>query len=173
MNLTFHIAAAVAVFATIRAISHANAVYTLLYFIVSLLAVALIFYLVGAPFIAALEVIVYAGAIIVLFLFVIMLLAPGTGAADPGGDWLRPRHWIGPGLLCAVLLGVTISVIVQEPGHAGPAAASVVEPRAIGMALFGPYLIAVQLAALLLLGGLAGASHLSRRPTAGRKGGAA
>ncbi|MEO8977379.1 MAG: NADH-quinone oxidoreductase subunit J, partial [Casimicrobiaceae bacterium] len=58
----FYIAAAIAIVATILAITRANPVHALLYLVVSLLAVAVIFFMLGAPFIAALEVIIYAGA---------------------------------------------------------------------------------------------------------------
>jgi NADH-quinone oxidoreductase subunit J len=51
-----------------------NVVHALLYLIVSLLAVAVVFYVLGAPFVAALEVIIYAGAIMVLFFFVFLIL---------------------------------------------------------------------------------------------------
>ena len=78
MNLVFYISALVAVIATTMVITRLNAVHALLYLIVSLLSVALIFFVLGAPFVAALEVIVYAGAIMVLFVFVIMMLNLGV-----------------------------------------------------------------------------------------------
>ena len=59
-----------------------NAVHALLYLIVSLLAVAVVFYVLGAPFVAALEVIIYAGAIMVLFVFVVMMLNLGEHAVS-------------------------------------------------------------------------------------------
>ena len=74
MTAAFYVAAVVAVLATAMVITRANAVHALLYLVVSLLAVAIVFYVLGAPFAAALEVIVYAGAIMVLFVFVIMML---------------------------------------------------------------------------------------------------
>jgi NADH-quinone oxidoreductase subunit J len=77
MNTTFYLAAVVAVLATVMALTRLNAVHALLYLIVSLLAVSLVFFTLGAPFIAALEVIIYAGAIMVLFVFVIMMLNLG------------------------------------------------------------------------------------------------
>jgi NADH-quinone oxidoreductase subunit J len=52
------------------AITRLNAMHALLYLMVSLLAVAVVFFTLGAPFVAALEVIIYAGAIMVLFIFV-------------------------------------------------------------------------------------------------------
>jgi NADH-quinone oxidoreductase subunit J len=66
MEIAFYIAAAVAIIATVLMLASLNVVHALLYLIVSLLAVAVVFYVIGAPFVAALEVIIYAGAIMVL-----------------------------------------------------------------------------------------------------------
>lgn len=77
MNVVFYVAAAVAVLSTVMVIVRLNAVHSLLYLVVSLVSVSLIFFVLGAPFIAALEVIIYAGAIMVLFVFVIMMLNLG------------------------------------------------------------------------------------------------
>lgn len=74
MNILFLIAAAVAIIATIMTVTRRNAIHALLYLIVSFLSVAVIFYLAGAPYAAALEIIVYAGAIVILFVFVVMML---------------------------------------------------------------------------------------------------
>ena len=83
MVTLFFIAAAVAIIATFMVITHLEAVHALLHLVVSLLAVALIFYLLGAPFIAVLEVIIYAGAIMVLFVFVVMVLNLMIGLLTP------------------------------------------------------------------------------------------
>jgi NADH-quinone oxidoreductase subunit J len=74
MPITFYVAGAVAVISTLMMLTRYNAIHALLYLIISLLAVAVVFFTVGAPFIAALEVIIYAGAIMVLFVFAVMLL---------------------------------------------------------------------------------------------------
>ena len=81
MTIVFYISGAVAIPSTALMITRLHAVHALLYLIVSLLAVSVVFYTLGAPFIAALEVIVYAGAIMVLFVFVVMLLNLGEQAA--------------------------------------------------------------------------------------------
>ena len=75
--ILFTITSAVAIFATVMMITRLNAVHGLLYLILSLLAVGVIFFLLGAHFAAVLEVIIYAGAIMVLFVFVIMMLNQG------------------------------------------------------------------------------------------------
>ncbi len=70
MEIVFYLSAFVAVFATFMVITNDSAVHALLYRVVSLLSAAMIFFPLGAPFAALLEVIVYSGAILVLFLFV-------------------------------------------------------------------------------------------------------
>ena len=69
--MVFYAASAIAIAATLLMLTRLNAVHALLYLIISLIAVAVIFYCLGAPFVAALEVIIYAGAIMVLFVFVV------------------------------------------------------------------------------------------------------
>ena len=161
MPIVFYIAAAVAIIATLRVITVLNAVHALLYLIVSLLAVALIFFALGAPFAAALEVIIYAGAIMVLFVFVIMMLNLGPQATAQERQWFQPKMWGGPAILALVLIVELIFVLAS--GGRQASAVSVVEPKQVGIALFGPYLLGVELASLLLLAGLVGAYHLGRR----------
>ena len=160
MTAAFYVAAVIAVVATAMVIVGTNAVHALLNLVVSLLAVAIVFYVEGAPFAAALEVIVYAGAIMVLFVFVVMMLNLGTDAAAQERGWLMPRIWVAPGLLSAVLLGELIYMLWQGEGAVRDAA--VVSPRQVGALFFGPYLLAVELASMLLLAGLVGAYHLGR-----------
>src|SRR5512139_2674050 len=105
MTVLFYLSAFIAVLATVLVITRTNAVHALLYLIVSLLAVALIFFLLGAPFVAALEVIIYAGAIMVLFLFVVMMLNQGPPAVKQEERWLKPGIWTGPSILAIILLG--------------------------------------------------------------------
>lgn len=160
MTATFYTAAAIAIVATALAISRKHAVHALLYLIVSLLAVALIFFVLGAPFVAALEVIIYAGAIMVLFVFVLMLLNLGSQSVEQERRWLTPRTWIGPLVLTIVLFGELLYALASR----GPATTgSLVDPRQVGIVLFGRYAIGVELASMLLLAGLIGAYHLGRR----------
>ena len=161
MNVFFYIAAAVAVASTAMVVTRLNAIHALLYFIVSLFAVALIFFLLGAPFIAALEVIIYAGAIMVLFIFVVMLLNLGKEAEDQEREWLTPGMWAGPTILATVLL-MELGYVLARGGGAR-STAGVVSPKEVGKVLFGPYLLGVELASMLLLAGLVGAYHLGRQ----------
>jgi NADH-quinone oxidoreductase subunit J len=160
MTFLFYISAVIAVLATVLVITRSNAVHALLYLIVSLLAVALCIFALGAPFAAALEVIIYAGAIMVLFVFVIMMLNLGSDAASRERQWLEPRAWRGPALLCAVLLAELLQFLTVEP--AAGSAAGAAGPKAVGIGLFGPYVLGVELASMLMLAALVGAYHLGR-----------
>jgi NADH-quinone oxidoreductase subunit J len=156
--IAFYIAAVIAIVATVLVITLKSAVHALLYLAVSLIAVAVIFYDLGAPFIAGLEVIVYAGSIIVLFIFVVMMLNLGKRATAAEAALLKPAMWIGPVALAAILIGEMAYLL--EHGAMGVPAVSVVTPRAVGIALYGPYLIGVELSSMLLMAALVGAYHL-------------
>lgn len=160
MVAAFYIAAAVAVVATAMVIINVNVVHALLCLVISLLAVAIVFYVLGAPFAAALEVIVYAGAIMVLFVFVLIMLNTGEAAIQQERHWLTPWIWAGPTGLSAILLGEFVYLLWQSPVVA--ASGSLVGPRQVGALLFGPYLLGVELASMLLLAGLVSAYHLGR-----------
>src|SRR5574337_1397189 len=114
MDLLFYISACVTVLSTVLIIAGKNAVHALLYLIVSLLAMALIFFSLGAPFAAALEVIIYAGAIMVLFVFVIMMLNLGDRAARRESRWLTPGIWTGPSLLAMILLAELVHLLTTD-----------------------------------------------------------
>jgi NADH-quinone oxidoreductase subunit J len=167
VNAVFYISAAVAVVATAMALTRLNAVHALLYLIVSLLAVALVFFCLGTPFVAALEVIIYAGAIMVLFVFVIMMLNLGPHASEQERSWLTPSIWIRPAVLGLILLSELAYAIVRSGGSLTSATA--VGPKEVAITLFGPYVLGVEIASLLLLAGLVGACHLGRRADAETK----
>jgi len=160
LEVAFYVAGVIAVLSTALAISRLVAVHALLYLIVSLLAVAVAFYTMGAPLVAALEVIIYAGAIVVLFIFVVMMLNLGAEARKTEREWLTAKTWIGPVILSAILLAEVIYLIIRAGPHG--AIGDVVTPKEVGLALYGPYLIGVELASMLLLGALVGACHLGR-----------
>jgi NADH-quinone oxidoreductase subunit J len=157
MELAFYIAGAVAVISTVLMLTRLNVVHALLYLIVSLLGVAVDFLVLGAPFVAALEVIIYAGAIMVLFVFAVMMLNLGKHAVEMETQWLTPGIWTGPAVLAGLLI---LEVIYLARGSAAGVATGAVLPGEVGVALYGPYLIGVELASTLLLAGLVGAYHL-------------
>ena len=160
MIFVFYISAAVAISSTLLVITRTNAVHALLFLILSFLAMGLVFYSIGAPFIAALEVIIYAGAIMVLFLFVIMLLNLGRQAIQLEKSWMERNVWISASMICMILL-VEVAFIVL--GINQPETLRHIEPQTLSLSLFGPYLLGVELASILLLTGIVGAFHLGRK----------
>jgi NADH-quinone oxidoreductase subunit J len=168
MNGLFIIAGVIAVISAAMAVSRANAVHALLYLVVSLLAVAMIFFILGAPFAAVLEVIIYAGAIMVLFVFVIMMLNV-NGARWQEKQLLKPSAWVFPVMLILILAVELISVM--RPGAKQYYQIIMVGPVQVGIDLLGPYLLGVELASMLLLAGLVGAYHLAVHIGNNRRGG--
>lgn len=162
MEIVFYVTAVIAVVATILTITRLNPIHALLYLIVSLLAVATVFYVLGAPFIAALEVIIYAGAIMVFFVFVVMMLNLGKRTLEIERGWLRPAMWIGPAILAAILTGEVAFLLYARP--VPRLLANIVGPKEVAIALYQPYLLGVELASFLLMAGLVGAYHIGMRP---------
>jgi NADH:ubiquinone oxidoreductase subunit K/NADH:ubiquinone oxidoreductase subunit 6 (subunit J) len=117
MESLFYLAGLVAVIATIAALTRSNAAHALIYLIVSLLAVAVMFFLMGAPFAAALEIVIYAGAIMVLFVFVIMMLNLGETGITREREWLNPRFWVVPGIMAALLLFELLLAMSRVSGN--------------------------------------------------------
>lgn len=163
MHLSFYIAAAVAVLATIMVITRYNMIHALLYLVVSFLAIAIVFFVLGAPFIAALEIIVYAGAIVVLMIFAIMMLNLRAESVDQERQWVTREILIGPCVLAVILLAEVIYIVATSGAATGEVAEKVIESKAVGMALYGPYVIGVELSGILLMAGIVGAYHLGRQ----------
>jgi len=105
-------------------------------------------------------VIVYAGAIMVLFVFVVMMLNLGKKSTELERQLQHGGMWVGPSILAAILIA-EVAYLIASPGTA-VYGSTLIDPKQVGIALFGPYLIGVELASMLLLGALVGAYHLGR-----------
>lgn len=164
MAIAFYLASLVAIIATLRVITTSSPIHALLYMVVSLLAVAMTFFYMGAPFAGALEIIVYAGAIMILFVFTVMMLNLNEETRRQEKRWLTPRIWVGPALLAAVLFGeLAWALWTHRAGGGGQAiGTSLVDSKAVGISMFGTYLLLVELASMLLLAALVAAYHLGK-----------
>jgi NADH-quinone oxidoreductase subunit J len=143
-----------------------NPVRSVLSLVVAFFGLAGAYVMLGAPFIGALQVIVYAGAILVLFLFVLMLLNIAHPPADRGG---RPVQAL-LGSLATVAFAAMLLGALRSSGTALPAAtpvppdpASLGEPSSLARVLFGDYLLHFEAISVLLLAALVGAFVLARR----------
>lgn len=158
-GVIFYLLAALLVVSTAMAVSRTRLVHAVVYLVISFFATALLFYLLGAPFIAALEVIIYAGAIMVMFLFMIMTLSMEerqTREATP----LRP--WAPAIVLTGVSLVLLAALIWQGPGHGSPLKAAMASPPDFGAYIFREYWFSVEVASFLLFVALVGALYLGR-----------
>ena len=160
MTTLFYISSIVAIASTIMVITRYHPVHALMYLAVSFLSVGMIFLSLGAPFVAALEVIVYAGAIIVLFIFVVMMLNLGRETAQQEKEWLKPKVWLVPSILVLILLAEMIVLLFK--GSEKEMLVSVVDPRKVALSLYGEYIIAVELTGFLLMAGIVGAAHIGK-----------
>ena len=155
----FYLLSAVTLIGTLCAITSTQAVRAIIYLVTSFFALALIFYLLGAPLVAAFEVIIYAGAIMVLFLFVIMMLDlghPEKLRTPRLSDW-----W--PACLLFVALFGSIALIVATRENPTVTGFTGISVREFSLTLFKRYGIAVEIISMQLLFALVGALYLGRR----------
>jgi NADH-quinone oxidoreductase subunit J len=161
MQLGFYVPAVIAIISSILVITRVNAVHALLYLIVSLFSVAVVFFTLGSPFAAALEIIIYAGAIMVLFIFAVMLLNLGQEADAEEKKLLNFKLWIGPGILSLILL-IQLFVILLSNNTSG-IEMQTITPKEVGISLFHKYLLGVELSGMLLMSGIVGAFYLGEK----------
>jgi NADH-quinone oxidoreductase subunit J len=168
VDLAWWVFASLAVGGGFGTVLSRSPVASLLFLVLSFFSLAALYVLLGAHFIAAIQVIVYAGAIMVLFLFVIMLLNLGH---DYRSD-LRHAGWVIVGFLTAGLIGYVLSTALADPAAVaagpGPEAieSSIRELNAVGaiaQPLFRDFLVPFELTSLLLLVAIIGAVLLAKR----------
>ena len=158
----FYALAAVAIFASLRVVTLANPVHAILSMIVLLLAISGIFFVLGAPFAGALEIVVYAGAIMVLFVFVIMMLNLGMSNDEREERWLDAGTWAVPTGLTIIIAVVLYALIGLNHTDTAMIGGTTISAKAVGTVLFTKYVMLVEVAALLLLAALVAAYHLGK-----------
>ncbi len=165
MNILFYTSAVIAVISALLVITNTNVMRAVMSLLVLILAVSSIFYTLGAPFVAVLQIIVYAGAILVLFVFVVMILNQGKEAQVLERKWIVGGLGILPLLLTAILL-VEFALTLASPEAA---VGSTVLPKVVGISLFTDYMVGVELASVLLLAALVAAFHFGHMPKSSEK----
>ena len=168
LEAVFWTQAVVAIGAAILCVTRRSPVASALWLIVTLFATAVMYVLLDAHFIAALQVMVYSGAIMVLFLFVIMLLNLGDRLAVDMKGWFGR----GVGLALAAFVGLELWVVTtvvpidQIRLPAGEMDRIMVDQGAVQVVaelLYTDYLVPFELTAVLLLAAIAGAVVLAKR----------
>ena len=156
----FLIFAVLAVASSLVVVMHRSPVYATMSLVVTLFSVAVLFVLLGAPFLGALQILIYAGAIVVLFLFVIMLLNLQKSDANRS----RGQLWVAlPGAL--IFIGM-VGLVFWRAGAPDlqPLTEELVSLKGLATALFTGYLLPFEIVGLLLLVAVIGATVAARRP---------
>jgi NADH-quinone oxidoreductase subunit J len=157
-TVCFYLLALVIIAATVLAITRRHPVHAVVYLVLSFLGSALLYYLLGAPFLAALEIIIYAGAIMVLFLFVIMMLKSEVVLEDQF-EW---KKWMPAIVLSLIYLVLALLLVSHDPRSRIPLQPALASPRELGRFVFERYWISVEMISLLLLISLVAVIQLGR-----------
>ena len=160
----FYMLAAVIAGATAMTVTRRSLVHAVVWLVVSFLGTAMLFYLLGAPMLAALEVIIYAGAIMVLFLIVVMLMADEK--MEGASAMLSHLFFlVGTG---GVSFGLVLLFLTVNPGRLAILDIAAVSPAEFGHYVFRHYWLAVEIISLLLFVALVGSYYLGRDRKDGR-----
>ncbi len=157
--ILFVIFGAISVGGAIMVVTRRHPMASALYLILTLFAVAALFVLRQAHFLAAIQVIVYAGAVVVLFIFVIMLINVPESRLPV--ERLSGMRFLGA--TAAGLLILESALVARRFGMAGTPATDAGSVRAVGIALFTDYLLAFEITSVLLLAAVIGAIALAKK----------
>ncbi len=158
-NVIFGVLALVMVVAGFKLVTTRNVVRAALFLAVVLAGVAGQFLLLAAEFVAVVQILVYIGAVVVLLLFGVMLTrAPIGTVADVDND----QRWLGA-LVSLLLLAALATVLNDAWGSEKIEFGAIQSVGQISDAIFGPYVIAFEVASILLLAALVGAVAIARR----------
>jgi NADH-quinone oxidoreductase subunit J len=164
--IAFYTLSALILLFGILVISARNTVHSVLFLVVNFLFVAALYVLLGAQFLAVIQVIVYAGGIVVLYLFVVMLV----NLKRPPEVHKDPRRQSRLGLVLAVAVLAEFGVIALYSRLAPLVATKTTSGgltsdnvRDVGLALYRDYLVPFEVASILLLVAMVGAIVLAKR----------
>lgn len=160
-TLIFLLFALVAVGSSLVVVMHRNPVYSTMSLVVTLFSVAVLFVLLGAPFIGAIQILVYTGAILVLFLFVIMLLNITREETAVS----QQKVQMGGALLGALVFGGMLALLFWNASRPmDPMTENLVDMKALARQMFGEYLLPFEIVGMLLLVAVIGATIAARKP---------
>jgi NADH-quinone oxidoreductase subunit J len=190
--MVFLITGTVAVASAVLVVALRNPVHSALFLMLSFLSVAIIFFMLGAEFVGAVQILVYAGGIMVLFLFAVMLI----NVKGLPGEAVFSKYWKGAVVVGAGLFVVFASIVrtgdyaaeIDNPAAFGRQNVRITEPvkmpdgrivprqrdesrstnaETVGMALYGDYVVPFEVASIFLLVAMIGAIVIGRRELSG------
>lgn len=155
-DFIFYLSSGIAIGTSVAIIFVKQAMHAAVYLIISLLALAVDFYLLGSPLLAVLQVILYIGAIMILYVFFIMI-----NPQSPTPYIQRPDLTL-PIILLAILIIESCYLILMSQMESQNIPITALGPKALGLALFGQYKIAVEVVSSLLLVALIAVMYLAK-----------
>ena len=159
-NVVFWVFGPIAVAAAVAMLLTRNVIYAALFLVANFGCIAVMYLLLEASFLFAVQIIVYAGAIMVLFLFVIMLLNL-QHMAEPA---TRPvQQFLGYTTCAAFLIGLIYYLLKYAVFAKLPEGQFQADARAIGIRMFEAYVFPFEMVSILLLAAIVGALVLSGR----------
>jgi NADH-quinone oxidoreductase subunit J len=166
LAILFFIVAALAIWLSALMITRKNPVHSALMLVLTFCCLSLLYFMLGAPFLGVLQVIVYAGAIMVLFVFVIMLLAAERREAAEEDPLPGVRR---AGYLFATIFAILMTYVAWHSPSTGVRGSLSLDQivgdntQQIGIQLFGHYLLPFEVTSILLLVAMIGAIVLAKR----------
>lgn len=162
--IVFLLMASVSITSAIMMLWSKNAVHSALWLVLNFTAIAVLYIILNAPFIAMVQITVYAGAIMVLFLFVIMLLGAEQLQGIAGAEG-NERYHRGVAFVLVALLVVGFAIVLGQSGFGGGGETAVIDasPSALGLRLFEVYVLPFEVTGILLLAAIIGVAVFTRR----------
>ncbi len=164
MNLGYLIFIPVAIIAICSAIgllASRNTIYAALFLIINFVTISILYFILGAPFIALAQITIYAGSIMVLFLFVIMLIGTEKLPRSNVLPWQKPAA-----ITLSILLLMECAILIYRRAITTTVWPELIpattEPTAIGLGLFNQYLLPFEITSVILLVAVIGAIYLTR-----------
>jgi len=154
----FFLLSAVCVGAVLGMILSKNQAYSALFLVLAFTCLGGLFGLLGAPFMAVVQIIIYAGAIMVLFIFVVMMINLREGIAPEKKKWT-----IALSVVLALILLMELVLAAKGTSALGQGPEGSVSPKEIGQLLFTKYLYPFEITSVLIIAALVGAIVLVKK----------
>jgi len=160
MTTLFFFLAAVCLGSVIAMIVSRNQAYNALFLVLAFAAMGGLFGLLGAPFMAVVQIIIYSGAIMIVFIFVLMMINLRQGISPEKREWTIGLAVLIAVILCGEIFLAAKGFLAASPSPETTAAAG---PTEIGRLLFTKYLYPFEITSVLIVASLVGAIVLAKK----------
>jgi NADH-quinone oxidoreductase subunit J len=160
-DILFYFLSALALGSAIMVVTSKNPIYSVLWLIITLVAISGHYILLNAQFLGIVNLIVYAGAIMVLFLFVIMLMNLDAESEPQKNKWMRLAGVVSGGCLLLVIVAALKNAEVRGQAAVGQGDIGLIEH--LGKALFTDYVIPFEISSILFLSAMVGAVVVGKK----------